>query len=112
MHPGAVREVLLRNAEPFALCPHSAAESLEVGLAHIVGCLAVMPIRLQPMSISSALDPRPTTFSASSTAARVGWPTAIGERSEAAYDRGLRARSGGCPQLEAATTVSVRREPS
>jgi hypothetical protein len=33
VHRGAVREFLLRHAEPFALCAHSAAEALEVRLA-------------------------------------------------------------------------------
>ncbi len=51
MHPGAVREILLRYAEPFALCAYPGTEALEVGLAHDVHVLVVMPIGLQSMSI-------------------------------------------------------------
>jgi hypothetical protein len=51
VHAGLVGEVFLGYAEPFALCTHPGTEALKVSLAHGADPLAVMPIRLQPMSI-------------------------------------------------------------
>lgn len=70
VHPGAVREFLLRHAEPFALCAHPATEAMEVCLGHGMYAFDVMPIGLQPMSIMRDFQASPFIACSSAPNAR------------------------------------------